>query len=76
VVGTQRTHLDGRNVYAASYDGANVNQMAPHIAYPGSGFKSTSEACPFQFVPWANHTIYLDDENSAAQNYFISGWGE
>lgn len=61
--------------FAASDDGTNMNQMA-HIAYPGSGFKSTGAACPFQFVPLANHTIYLDNENTAAQNYFISGWDE
>ena len=47
-----------------------------HIAYPGAGFKSTGAAAPFSFVPLADHTIYLDNENTASQNYLVTGWDE
>jgi hypothetical protein len=60
---------------ATSYDGTNYNQLL-HIAYPGAGFKSTGAAAPFSFVPLADHTIYLDNENTASQNYLITGWDE
>ncbi len=60
---------------AVSYDGTNYSQLL-HIAYPGAGFKSTGAAAPFSFVPLADHTIYLDNENTASQNYLITGWDE
>jgi hypothetical protein len=60
---------------ATSYDGTNYSQLL-HVAYPGAGFKSTGAAAPFSFVPLADHTIYLDNENTASQNYLITGWDE
>ena len=60
---------------ATSYDGSNYSQVL-HIAYPGSGFKSAGAAAPFSFVPLADHTIYLDNENTASQNYLVAGWDE
>ena len=70
-------HADYGNTlkFAVSYDGTNYNQLN-HIAYPGAGFKSTGAAAPFSFVPLAGHTIYLDNENSASQNYLVTGWEE
>ena len=70
-------HADYGNTLkcATSYDGTNYNQVL-HIAYPGSGFKSTGAAAPFSFVPLADHTIYLDNENTASQNYLVTGWDE
>jgi hypothetical protein len=61
--------------YADSYDGTNYNQLI-HIAYPGAGFKSTGAAAPFLFIPLTDHTIYLDNENTADQNYLVTGWEE
>jgi hypothetical protein len=60
---------------AISYDGINHNQLF-HIAFPGAGFKSTGAAAPFSFMPLANHTIYLDNENTTNQNCLITGWDE
>jgi hypothetical protein len=61
--------------YADSYDGTNYNNLI-HIAYPGAGFKSTGAAALFNFVPLADHTIYIENENTASQNYLITGWDE
>lgn len=61
--------------YADSYDGTNYNQLI-YIAYPGAGFKSTGAAAPFSFNPLPSHGIYLDNENTASQNYVVSGWKE
>jgi hypothetical protein len=70
-------HADYGNTLkcAVSYDATDYNKLL-HIAYPGAGFKSTGAAAPFSFVPLADHTIYLDNENTAAQNYLVIGWDE
>jgi hypothetical protein len=70
-------HADYGNTLkcAVSCDGSNHNQLI-HIAYPGAGFKSTGAAAPLSFIPLADHTIYLDNENSTNQNYLITGWDE
>jgi hypothetical protein len=70
-------HADYGNTLkcAVSYDGTNYNQLI-HIGYPGSGFKSTGAAAPFSFITLANHTIYLDNENTSNQNYLVTGWDE
>lgn len=58
-----------------SLDGTHWSRLV-HVGYPGSGFKSTGAAVPFSFMPLADHSIYLDNENTAGQNYVITGWEE
>ncbi len=60
---------------ALSHDGVNAEQLI-HLAYPGAGFKGTGAACPFNFQPLDDQTIYVDNENTAGQHYLICGWEE
>ncbi|MGQ9919856.1 MAG: hypothetical protein ACUVRZ_00845 [Desulfobacca sp.] len=61
--------------WAFSHDGNTWNQLV-HAGYPGSGFKGSGAAVPCSFVPRPDHSIYVDNENTAGQHLAIVGWEE
>ena len=61
--------------WAFSQDGISWNQLV-HAGYPGSGFKGTGAAVPCSLLPGPDHSIYVDNENTAGQNLAIIGWEE